>query len=456
MIVTLYSGHLQGDSPLPSGVTAPGATDRACMLVYEGDFNSMDGPVSITAAQLQKLAANHNARLDRLSVSMGGSDAAMKDLPPVQLDHSTLASNTIGRVVGKLSVAPAMIEGVERLALYGAIRFLGAENVEKARDGRFTHVSIGADLEAGVLQELSVTPFPAAPKASLLTRGSTPMPMPEEMKKRCRKYLTEEKKLSEEDADKKLAALSDEDAKKLSEEVDDDDKKKKLAADDEEMKKKLAAEEEEKKKDLARASDDDDTDDAEKKEKKLAAKQAKLTKLMGSISDTVKLARLEAKRGEVAVKLSKFRADGLLTPAEQKNLAGVKLAEASDEALALVWTVLDKLEPKIISGQFGGVKGVDLSAVGGDVRKARTSSSEKVILSNMPFTAKMIAATKKANGEADDVALSSDPYDHNDPRKTPETVVPPSGDHEKQVEALQKQITLMSTQLEALTQLMAE
>ncbi len=458
MIVTLYSGHLQGDQPLPSGVAAPGSADRACMLVYEGTFNSMDGEVTITASQLERLAANHNARLDRLMTSIGGGETPMRDLPPVQLDHSNLASNTVGRVVGKLSVAPAVIDGVEKLALYGGIRFLGAENIEKAKDGRFTHVSIGADLEAGELKELSVTPFPAAPKASLLTRGSNTMPMPDEMKKRCRKYLTEEKKMSEEDADKKLAALSDDDAKKLSEEVDEDEKKK-LAAKDDDDKKDLAEDDkDEKKKDLAEG-DDDKKDKDKDDDKKLSAKKKKLTQLMGAVSGTLKLARLEAKRGEVTVRLSKLRAAGQLTPAEEKTLVKekltVKLAEASDEALALVWAVMEAREPQIASGQLGSIKAADLSVAGSEMRKARVASSERVMLSNMPFTSQVLANTKKANGETsgDDVRLSYDPYESMTPAPKDEPA-PHNEEQEKRVEALQKQITTLSSQLEAVTQLM--
>lgn len=362
----------------------PGVLDRACRLVYDGIFQSMDGEVRITRALMNKIAEKHNAR-----VGAAGGALPIGECPPVQLDHTKSARDTVGRLVGPLTVADEMIEGELLPALLGTVRFLGADNVERALDGRYSNVSIGADLETGVLSELSVTPFPAAPRASLLSKGSK---MPDEMKARCKKYLTGSKKMSDEDADKHLASLSDDDAKKLSDEADEDEKK--LAAEADE-KAKLAAEDDEKKK-LAHQEPDGDEG------KKLAAAKPKIVQLMADATKAIKLASVEARKGSIAVRLSKLRSAAKITPAEEKKLlaeltAGsskkVRLAEASDDALDLVWAVLEAREPVVHVGQLGSVKVVDLSAAGEALKRARLGGAEQEVLSNMPFTRRMIQAT---------------------------------------------------------------
>ncbi len=451
-MVTLYSGHIQG-SPQTVDSTGAAVLDRDIAMVYVGVFQSMDGEVEITADHLHKLAKNHNARLDRLSLD--GSETPMRDLPPIQLDHTTSAKDTIGRVIGKLRVESIDINknGKPVPTLLGKGRFIGAENCTKASDGRWTNVSIGADLEEGVLKELSVTPFPAAPNASLLSaaKQGTTMPMPDEMKKRCRKFLTEEKKLSEEDADKKMAALSDEDAKKLSEEVDEDEKKKKLAADDDEEKKKLAAEEDEKKK-LARASDDDPEEDDKKKEKKeLAAKKAKIVTLMAAASETVRLAKMEARRGTVTSRLSRLRAEQRITPAQEKNLHDLKLAEASDEAMTLAFKVLESAEPVVHVGQLGSIKVLDLSSAGNAMKQARLSETEADMKANMPFTSAMLKGTNGGDGNNVQLSAARDPVVEQ--RQSVDTE-----DHtaaQQRIAALEGQLIQMSKTLETLSELIA-
>ena len=440
MMVTLYSGHIQGGQTHEG--TAPAVLDRDVMLVYEGTFQSMDGEVTITRAHLEKLAKNHNARLDTLTFDH--KETPMRDLPPIQLDHTGSARDTVGRVVSKLELKDVTIEGKQCVALFGRARFLGIENCERASDGRWTNVSIGADLEAGVLKELSVTPFPAAQHAALLAKGAT-MPMPEEMKKRCKKYLTEEKKLSDKEADEKLAALSDDDAKKLSEEVDEDDKKK-LAAEEDEEKKKLAAEEDEKKKDLGKEPDGDEG-------AKLAAKRAKVTNLMAEAKATAKLAKLEAKRSEVSVRLSGLRAKQLITPAEEKTLSDLRLAEASDDALALAWKILESREPVISVGQLGSVKAVDLSKIGEATKNARLGDDMKAVLANMPFTRAALEAT---NGKDNGVQLSDQvpsPTSMAAPAVAP--IVVNHEDQQKRIEDLQRQVSKLSALLEQMGELVA-
>jgi hypothetical protein len=141
--------------------------DKKCMIVYTGKFESMDGPVEVKDEDVEALAANHNGMLAKLS-RLAGGEVQVKHNPPIQLDHSTSAKDTVGRLRGNLSVGVHETEEGPVKALYGNMRILGAENVEKIKDGRWTHLSMGADLENHKLSELTITPFPAAADASML------------------------------------------------------------------------------------------------------------------------------------------------------------------------------------------------------------------------------------------------------------------------------------------------
>ena len=144
--------------------------DKDCLIVYQGKFNSLDGEVEIDLPKMKKLMDNHNMVIAHMS----DGQVDYKNCPPIQLDHSTSARDTVGRLVGQLKLGEYKLkDGSIVPALFSKMRILGSENVEKAKDGRWTHLSIGADLEEGKLQELSVTPFPAAPEASMLARMAT-------------------------------------------------------------------------------------------------------------------------------------------------------------------------------------------------------------------------------------------------------------------------------------------
>lgn len=171
MIYRLLTGAFE-----PAGTEAPMPTlgtdklDKRAMLVYSGKFDSLDGPVEIKDEHLDKLATTHNSLFSKLS-RLATGEVPLKSCPPIQLDHSTSAKDTVGRLVGNLEVGEHQMEdGSTVKALYGNVRILGKENVEKVADGRWTNLSIGADLETGKLSELTITPFPAAPDAALLAK----------------------------------------------------------------------------------------------------------------------------------------------------------------------------------------------------------------------------------------------------------------------------------------------
>ena len=146
--------------------------DKSVMLVYSGDFESMDGPVQIKDEDIETLASNHNSFLSKLS-RMATGEVPLRHNPPLQLDHSTSAKDTVGRLIGELTIGEHTTDdGQKRKALMGTARVLGADNIEKVMDGRWAHVSIGADLENHKITELSITPFPAAADASLLSKAN--------------------------------------------------------------------------------------------------------------------------------------------------------------------------------------------------------------------------------------------------------------------------------------------
>lgn len=376
----LQSGHLDGVQ-LAAG--ADGSfVDKPAMLVYSGLFESMDGPVTVTDEMLRKLVSNHN---QRMALARNEGDFVPRLLAPVQCDHSTSAVVTVGRVLPQpLELKPIEIAGTERLAVFGAVRFLGVENVTKAIDGRFVHLSVGADFDAGVLKELSIVPFPAAAHASLLSHGD---PMNKEKLASLKKRLMDKDKLSEKDADEKLSKMSDE------------EKEKTLAAGEEEDKK-LAAEEEEKKEkekkdaELAAANTATVT--------RLAAGKERLTKLGLAATESLKSARLAAKAGNISVRLAKLQSNAKITPAERKKIDVTALAAKGDDVVTEVLATYESRQPVIHVGQVGTVSAVDVGEV---AKTARLAELEAETRANFKGKAK---GTKLASPTVTPVRLSSE------------------------------------------------
>src|SRR3990172_904024 len=168
--IKLTVGSFDGEETLNQD---KGYLDKPVMLVYCGKFESMDGPVEIKDEDIDNLASNHNSFLSKLS-RLATGELPLKHAPPIQLDHSTSARDTVGRLVGDLKIGEHTLEdGSKVKSLLGTARILGRDNIERVQDGRWAHVSMGADLETHKLTELTITPFPAAGEASLLSRKKT-------------------------------------------------------------------------------------------------------------------------------------------------------------------------------------------------------------------------------------------------------------------------------------------
>lgn len=162
------SGHFDGESKVAADKMS---LDKPVLMVYTGKFESMDGPVEIKDEDIETLAANHNGFMSKLG-RLASGEVHPRHNPPLQLDHSTSARDTVGRLVGNLSVGEHVLEdGSKVKALMGTARVLGKENVEKVEDGRWTHLSGGFDLENHKVSELTITPFPAAAEAHMLSKA---------------------------------------------------------------------------------------------------------------------------------------------------------------------------------------------------------------------------------------------------------------------------------------------
>lgn len=489
--VKLLSGSFES-----SDVTevSDSAIEKEVMLVYPGTFQSMDGEVEITDEHLQKLMGNHNSFVGKLA-KMAGGEMPLKNCPPIQLDHSVSARDTVGRLVGALEIKPhSLSDGTQTKALFGKMRVLGKENIEKVKDGRWTHVSIGADLDEGKLTELSITPFPAAPEAAMLSRLGPMKKMKfkgfdveygfseqlssyvafvgnqvfkgadeqsalekakewadqaakkivegkfsqgEVMKEKLLKYLAKFKKLSAEEAEKKMGEMKDDEKEKLAAEyekheklkkhliekeklaeeavekklaeMDDDSKKKleseiahkeKLAAEEEE-KKKLAAEEEEKKK-LAEQDP----------EKKLSAAREKLTQLRSDFRSASESARLAQRKISVTTRLSSLKAAAKVTPAEIKKMDIAKLAAQTDEELDAFFKGFEVREPQVMIGMMGNANAEDIARL---TKKKKMADMEKTVLASMPFLSGVKRLQEgEQEGAQDSVSIHVDTDPHTD------------------------------------------
>lgn len=348
----------------------PSSLERPVLLVYSGKFKSMDGDVEIKDDDINKLASNHNSLVSKLSRLAGGKDIPAKYSPPLQLDHSQSALHTVGRLVGPVEAKEYEDpdDGKKKLGLYGKVKFLGKENVEKALDGRYTHVSIGADLTHHKISELTITPFPAAANASLLSKGKGEddmdyASMKEKMAKytKAKKHLMEKMKMAEEEAEEKLAKCKDEEVDHMASEQDEDDKKM-----------------------AAKCKEDDD-----KKKAEMTANKEKLVKLQKQLVIDQENVRLAERKATITMRLSRLKAQAKITPAEIKKLKLDDVAKMSAESLDGFFKGYENRENVIPSGQMGTFRARSQADIAKDLVKLQKDALLNETLSNMPMLSKM-------------------------------------------------------------------
>jgi hypothetical protein len=356
------------------GTLTDGGKDRPALLVYAGKFESMDGPVEVTPEQITLLVKNHNARLEKL-----GSKARMKDYPPIMLDHSTSARDVVGRLVGPIALGDN--DGLP--AIHGNVRILGKDNIERVEDGRWTHLSIGADLEEGVLHELTITPFPAAANAALLSKEAA----------------MARKKLGTSEAPKGVTTGEPTDEKKnLSKDDDEDDKKlsreegENVAHEQAENEKEIAhpvvnvvdgirgAAEEPKQDDdklgCHKLSDNADADDKTKLNDDEDEDEKELKKLSGGFAAKAASVRLAMRKNSIMSRLSALRSEAKITPAEMKKIDLARLASATDATIDAVLESYKQRQPVIHTGVFGTMKAETAAQLAAKLKNKELSKLE--------------------------------------------------------------------------------
>lgn len=414
MLVKLQTGTLEtvqnpSGKPALEGGEIPAQLEKKCLLVYPGKFQSMDGEVEVTEEHLTRLIENHNTMLKGLARMAEGAGLPMKACPPIQLDHSTSAKDTVGRLVGDLEMGEHQLaDGTKVKALFGNAKILGKENVEKVIDGRWTHLSIGADLEDGKLTELTITPFPAAPGASMLSKTQ---PAPSEkgnpMHTGFKKHLAEQCKMSDDDINKHTEKMKCHlmEKEKLSAEAAEE----RMAKMDDEESKKLKGELDEKERLAAEKVESDN-------KAKMTAAREKLTKLSTELVSGKEKVRLAAKKIKLQARLSALKASAKITPAEIKKIDLNELVTKSDESLEVAFSLYEKREPQVLIGMIGNANATKLSKVKEDkVRLAKLEiDARKNMGREIPESLKRLANGMEEEGSPDTVNVHIDTDPHTD------------------------------------------
>lgn len=325
--------------------------DKRCVLLTAGTFNSMDGEVTITDEHLQKICDVYNNKIEEIKLQ--GRDPSMADYQPAQLDHSTSARDTVGRLIGPLSVGE--ING--KSTLFGVIRFLGQEAIEKVSDGRWTHLSVGIkSLESCELDEITVTPFPACRDAILFSEKGNKM---SDEEKKEEKNLAEEKTDKEEKEEKKLTDDKDEndkkEEKKLSDDKDTDDKKDEKKLNDE------------------KANDENEEDEKEEKEMSKKKLSAAFTAFK-SKQEAIKLAMKEA---NLKATFKRLQAQAKILPAEMKKIDVARLAKSSQETIDAVVDSYELRQPLVYTQVMGTVHAINPTLIRKEIKEKHLSDLEK-------------------------------------------------------------------------------
>lgn len=454
MIVKLKSGSFLSDGVRDDN--SLGYVEKRALLVYEGQFDSLDGEVEITKDHVDLIVETHNGFLSKLK-RLATGEIPIKNCPPIQLDHSTSAWDTVGRLTGELENGEFETEDGKKVrAVYGNVRILGKDNVERVEDGRWSNLSIGADLETGKLSELTITPFPAAPQATLMSQkrlarekvfedtpdgntyicveldpktgkfhaiiddkeiGQYPSKETAEDsareaaknkivklskesseggnqmdKEKLKKYLMDEKKMSADDAEKELSRL---------ESSEDKEELSRLQSDADEHEKKMSAEGDEK--------------DKEAQAKKMAAAKATIARLSTDFRKDIDNAKLAAKSGKILTRLSRLRAAAKITPAEIKKMDIAKLAAKGDEVIDATLQTYEDREPVVMVGSYGSVKAEDIANLSSKVRMSRlemeTRKNMTMLKGTLTQDDKEAALTSEGEEKKVDMAALNSAYE---------------------------------------------
>lgn len=452
-------GRLEGSDGQEPPKEIPAFLDRRIRLVYEGKFDSMDGPVTVTRDHLENLAKRHNAGLSKLK-RLASGELPIESNPAIQLDHSRSALVTVGRLRGDLELEEFEHPELGKvLSLVSNSRILGRENVERVLDGRWSEVSIGADFEKSRLEEVSFTPFPAAKGSSLLSRLREGVRVFEdsnggkwevtvELDPKTALYTAtvdgrvigtfQTEPAAQEAAEAELNELFKKSVtlgsakvklyKRLESKLRTYFKLKKKMSDEEtdkKMKKLEEEDDEEELKKLAKEIDDEEAKEKEEEDKKkgekLSAAKTKLTQLSTDFRSNAERTRLATRVATITHRLSTLRSAGKITPAEIKKINLTELAGKGDEAIDTVMKSYEDRQPVIMTGVFGSMKALSHAQLQSISKNRRLASLELERLQNIPsFSAGMTAEEKTKrlkeleDAAADEVNIHIDTDPHTD------------------------------------------
>lgn len=438
------------------GKEIPSVLKKSALLVYQGTFMSMDGEVDVTEDHLTSLEDKYNTQLSKLKRMAGGS-VPVRSQPPIMLDHSTSSHDVVGRVSGKLTTKRFKLDdGSEVLGLFtDELSILGKENVEKVVDGRWTHLSVGADFEKSNLSELTITPFPAAEQAALLKRGQD---MNEETKKRLVAYLQKKNKLSAEGAEsllngaensflkrlqeqekeekekeeKKLQEEKDKEEKKLQEEKDEkekkltsflqekdeleseDEAKEKMAGMTDDEKASLQGEYDEKEKKLSNAQDAPNTADGDpgkQEDLKTEKGMESLKRMTSDFRSNIGTAKLAIAKVKIRTRLARLRADAKISPAEIKKIDIERLAKENPATRDAVLKSYEDREPVIAVGVLGTQKAENIADVQHKIELQELEQETRSRFKSNPKNKDVrLSSMSNAQDAPDSVSLAGD-YD---------------------------------------------
>lgn len=441
-------GLLAADQTTETFTEIPASLDRRARLVYEGVFESMDGTVTVTREHLERLAKRHNKTMSKFK-RLASGEVPIQMNPKVQLDHSRSASATIGRLFGDLEIEDFEIEdGKTVKCLMSPIRILGRENVEKVLDGRWSELSIGADFDKGELEEVSVTPFPAAKKASLLSRLKSGEQVFEDSdggRWKVEVILDQATGLYEAMMDgRSLGKFQSEDAamqhaeeelqnkfkesvklggpaqvkfKNLESRLRNFFKLSKKMTDEETDKKMKKLEEDEDEEELKKLAEEIDEEEKKAKAEKLTAAKSSITRLAGDFRANADATRLAAKTAAISHRLSSLRSSGKVTPAEIKKINLTELAGKSEETVNALMKSYEDRQPVILVGTMGSMKALTHAQLDNIAKTKRLRAIEKERLENIPsFRAgvKLAEGEGEQEGSPDEVNIHVDTDPHTD------------------------------------------
>jgi hypothetical protein len=168
-----FSGSLI-ETPPAEGDTLE-RLQRPAILIHEGTFQSQDGEIAFDEARVRRLIERHNAMINELADQYGGIDKMpIGAFPPFIDQHAEDSTHRImGRLASLLRFERRDIPkaGKNIACAVADVVILGKDNVQKAKDGRIYHLSIGIDEDTETLGEVSAVIDPAAPGAMLLAKS---------------------------------------------------------------------------------------------------------------------------------------------------------------------------------------------------------------------------------------------------------------------------------------------